>query len=516
MKTIKLRNFRSLKDTGDVSVDPITILLGQNSSGKSTFLRSLALLKQSIGVRAREPFLWVGELVDFGGLSETLSSFADDDVISFSYAFEAALYDALSRPNWRLAQPGSELQKIKVSVAERGKKGGSGCECFEYVIEIDQDSIAFVLTAEGEFREFKVNGRDYLHYVTNRYTVKVWRGPIPAFTRYSPSDSFEETTEGQSFSSALSTFIDQRMHGRTGDERRRALAIRLSRAPFSRLLQTARTPSAADTKWNRAAERWTPETPDFKHLRDLVIGVRFIDIVNYVNEYTTAVLENVKYVTPLRANAERYYRKQGLAVHELDPKGTNFALFLDNMSATERRNFSDWSVNFFGVSIGVSEGGGHLSLYLRPSDLAAQDVNIADTGFGFSQMFPILAQLWTAQRNGRYRAGRQAIPVLFAIEQPELHLHPRLQAQLADVFASSVQAARSIGIDLRLIIETHSEYLVNRLGYLIAKDKFESSDASVLVFERDSFSQPTSIRRATYTEEGFLENWPYGFFEPSV
>lgn len=515
MKTIRLRNFRSLKDTGDVSVDPITILLGQNSSGKSTFLRSLALLKQSIGVRAREPFLWVGELVDFGGLSETMSSFADDDVISFSYDFDAALYEALSRTNWRLGQPASQLETIKVSVAERGKKSGNGRECFEYSIQIDQDSIGFVLTAEGEFSEFKINGRDYIRYVNNRYTVKVWRGPIPAFTRYSPSDSFEETTEGQSFSSALNTFINDRMHGRTGDERRRALAFRLSRTPFSRLLQAARTPSAADTKWTRAVERWTLETPDFKLLRDLVIGVRFIDIVNYVNEYTTAVLENVKYVTPLRANAERYYRKQGLAVHELDPKGTNFALFLDNMSATERRNFSEWSVKFFGVSIGISEGGGHLSLYLKPSDSAAKEVNIADTGFGFSQMFPILAQLWTAQRSRAVRA-RQAIPVFFAIEQPELHLHPRLQAGLADVFASSVHAARSVGIDLRLIVETHSEYLVNRLGYLIAKNRFEANDASVLIFERDSFSEPTSIRRATYTQEGFLENWPFGFFEPNL
>lgn len=512
MKNIRLSNFRSLKDTGEIELSPITILLGQNSSGKSTFLRSWALLKQSIGVRAREPFLWVGELVDFGGFAETLSTFADEDMVSLTYEMEIPIYHALARMR---AMPPVDTQKVRVVISERGRKNPSGKESFEYSFQVDKDVIDFSLSADGQFQKFEINGRNYLRYVSKWLNVKVWRGPIPSFTRYAESDSFEETTEAQSFATGLNSFINSRVHGRSGEARRRNLAFRLTRTPLDRLLQMTRTD--VDTKWNRIAEGWTEQSTDFQELRNLVIGYRFIDIASYISDYTAATLESVKYVTPLRANAERYYRKQGLAVHELDPRGTNFALFMDNMSIMERRNFSEWSEQFFGVSIGVTEAGGHLSLHLKPAGDAVKEINIADTGFGFSQMFPILAQLWSAKRASAQRGPQRTnVPVFFAIEQPELHLHPRLQAKLADVFVSAIHAARQGNVDLRLIVETHSEYLVNRLGHLIAKKQFESTAASVLIFERDEFKEPTSIRHAKYSVEGYLENWPYGFFEPSI
>jgi len=306
------------------------------------------------------------------------------------------------------------------------------------------------------------------------------------------------------------------MHGRSGEDKNAGLVHILTRFPFAIFLQITKLSNVGDMSWRKTAQKWNDRSPDFKALKNLVIGARFLDIMSAINDYTMAVLENVKYITPLRASAERYYRRQGLAVDELDPRGTNFALFLDNMPTRERNDFSAWSEKFFGISIVVEESGGHLSLFIAPKDSREKKVNIADTGFGFSQMFPILAQLWAAQRTKEARRKTNIpIPIIFAIEQPELHLHPRLQANLADVFVSSIVAAREANIDLRIIVETHSEYLVNRLGFLIAKQSFSSADASVLIFERDSFLESTSIRHATYSESGYLENWPYGFFEPA-
>ena len=72
-----VRNLRSLRDTGLIPVKPITILVGKNSAGKSSFARILPLLKQSAERRRQAPVLWFGRLVDFGSFSDAVSSFSE-------------------------------------------------------------------------------------------------------------------------------------------------------------------------------------------------------------------------------------------------------------------------------------------------------------------------------------------------------------------------------------------------------------------------------------------------------
>ncbi len=66
MFSYRIQNLRSLSDTGEINLKPINILLGANSSGKSTFLRSFPLFKQSISNSTKGPILWYGDFVDFG------------------------------------------------------------------------------------------------------------------------------------------------------------------------------------------------------------------------------------------------------------------------------------------------------------------------------------------------------------------------------------------------------------------------------------------------------------------
>jgi len=403
-----------------------------------------------------------------------------------------------------------------VSVTERSNKLEGGA-AFEYSIDIGPENFSFSLSRGGDFVGFKINGVNYLYLVVNNFTAKVWKGPVPTFTRKNSTDAFEEFDDPSSvmdFSKALRAFIDVRVHGRTGEQKRETLLYTLSRFPFS-ALTLAKNRYIGDTMWRKNCGSWTSKSKDFEEYRNLLLGYRFVDYVNMVSDYTLEVLGGAKYITPLRASAERYYRKQGLAVDELDAQGNNFALFLDNMSPYERNSFSAWCENFFGVSIVVEESGGHLSLFIKSQDESAGKINIADTGFGFSQMFPILAQLWVAQRAKEDTKNKKLnFPLIFSIEQPELHLHPKLQASLADIFVNSVSAARAIGVELKLVIETHSEYLVNRLGFLISKSEFQGEDVSVLIFEKGSYLEGTKIRHSGYSDRGFLENWPYGFFEP--
>lgn len=94
---IGFKNLRALKDTGDIPIKPLTVLLGNNSSGKSTFLRTFPLLKQSIETRTTGPLLWYGRFVDFGDFSNALTDKNSDDFIEFNYELEFDSSEQFSR-----------------------------------------------------------------------------------------------------------------------------------------------------------------------------------------------------------------------------------------------------------------------------------------------------------------------------------------------------------------------------------------------------------------------------------
>lgn len=72
MNTLRLKNYRCFEDTGDISLKPLTLLVGANSSGKSSFLKFFPLLKQSIGIRKNGVFLWYSDDVDFKDFKNTV------------------------------------------------------------------------------------------------------------------------------------------------------------------------------------------------------------------------------------------------------------------------------------------------------------------------------------------------------------------------------------------------------------------------------------------------------------
>jgi len=103
------------------------------------------------------------------------------------------------------------------------------------------------------------------------------------------------------------------------------------------------------------------------------------------------------------------------------------------------------------------------------SDKGAE-YNIADMGFGVSQVLPIAAQLWalSVKKRRRFSGQSEAHAKIVIIEQPELHLHPALQGKLGDLFCALIRAADDVSLKLRLVIETHSETIINRIGSKVA------------------------------------------------
>lgn len=98
------------------------------------------------------------------------------------------------------------------------------------------------------------------------------------------------------------------------------------------------------------------------------------------------------------------------------------------------------------------------------------------------------------------------------IEQPELHLHPKLQSQLAGLFADTVKNANNQNT---LIIETHSEHLIRKIQVSIAKGELDREKVGVWYFDNNDGA--TKIKEMIIEPNGFFkEPWPNGFFDDSA
>lgn len=143
------------------------------------------------------------------------------------------------------------------------------------------------------------------------------------------------------------------------------------------------------------------------------------------------------------------------------------------------------------------------SLFLVDTEGRRHSVEAVGSGIGY--VLPVLCMLNSSGE------------ILRMIQQPELHLHPALQAALGDVF---IQSALSDGV--QMLIETHSEYLLLRILRRIRKMRTNEATTanswrfenglSVLYFE-PNLSGGTDVRRLRISRKGFFEDsWPKGFF----
>jgi predicted ATPase len=95
------------------------------------------------------------------------------------------------------------------------------------------------------------------------------------------------------------------------------------------------------------------------------------------------------------------------------------------------------------------------------------------------------------------------------IEQPELHLHPRIQGDLADLF---IETALKGPQQNTYILETHSEHIIRRLMRRVREGVISESDVSILYVDRSDDGSIISHLRLD-SEGDFLDEWPNGFFE---
>jgi predicted ATPase len=127
-------------------------------------------------------------------------------------------------------------------------------------------------------------------------------------------------------------------------------------------------------------------------------------------------------------------------------------------------------------------------------------VKLTDVGFGVSQVLPVIVECFYVPRRS-----------IVIFEQPEIHLHPRVQADLADLFVDAIHA-RENGVprDCQFIIESHSEHFLRRLQRRIAEEQLAPSDAALYFVHTQT--DGAHLEELKVDMFGNILNWPEGFF----
>jgi predicted ATPase len=181
---------------------------------------------------------------------------------------------------------------------------------------------------------------------------------------------------------------------------------------------------------------------------------------------------------------------RALSEHLFVERGYHLVATFRNLSKpTDRFSGPSGKAELFIVKLGLA-------------DAANRKLSFTDVGSGLGYVLPVFAALWSSS--------------FTFVQQPELHLHPALQASIADSFIEATRSSKT------LIVETHSEHLLLRLlrrirqqgrGERVADGmSLKPSDIEVLYFNPTVYDR-TEVHRLRVSDAGeFLDRWPRGFF----
>ncbi|MCG3669074.1 AAA family ATPase [Aliarcobacter butzleri] len=571
---IKIKNFRSFNDMDYIDIKPITILIGRNSSGKSSFLRTFPMLKQSFEERTRSPILLYGNYIDFGSYQDIKPNFIENnenDNYELGFIFDKNIFEDINRYLFRgdfrkremVEYSESEVFDIGFNVIfEEDKKNLLHIKELKY--SLGENTITLNLNhSKNELLNLSINNKKIL---VNDNSIKFMdRGDfvldffysnaekrislekyisekIKIFTENLMEEFSEKKSQDNSDPGKLKEFISSVL-GLNEDEISKYINT-MSSKEFEMISKIRRNHDNDEDKIEKKVIqiqsikilennlildklqneifkslnlKWTKKSSKFIEIKNLIILYNFIDkFMSPISNYFKQTFLNVKYIAPLRATAERFYRIQHLSVNEVDQNGTNLPSFLDSLTDNQIKEFQNWTKENFNFFVKISKLGGHYSIKISLKD--GIDINLSDMGFGYSQILPILTQLWysSTRYDRNRRIGFSNIQKIIVIEQPELHLHPEFQAKFTNMLAEVLKYAKGNKIDLKIIIETHSDILINRLGDLIIDEKIDAEQINIVIFDKESEEQPTNISLAKYNKDGNLINWPLGFFQPCI
>ena len=212
-------------------------------------------------------------------------------------------------------------------------------------------------------------------------------------------------------------------------------------------------------------------------------------------------VEDVSSFAPIRSKPQRTYNplKEGVS-----PEGSDMPMLLMNLSKADEETwrklkerlvefgktsglFTDINVRRLGKSMGDP-----FQLQIK---VKGPKANLIDVGYGVNQVLPILVRILNTHEK-----------TVFLMQQPEVHLHPKGQAELSSLFVDIVQQ-REVGF----VIETHSECMIDRARIEIMRGRIKPEDVSLIYLE--SVGNSVRVHNISFDGQANLLGMPSGYRE---
>ena len=514
---------------------PITLIYGPNSSGKSSIIQSLLLLKQTMNEsgKTQEHIIPKGELVNLGSYKD----FIYKHDLKNKYSF--FLSHCIDNTNNDISFPAElDIRKIGIGIKfSHDEKQSNSTNIIEYCFYINdyiEPISTFSLKEENDdtlasldidiFHKIKSLSTRYKHGFTFKASSINKSHPFwKQFAAFNKKDI--EKQLGNSFHKELARFkhvltiIKREEKGKRNKATDDTFGVNFIEKAISDMEEYDRVRNGSIDSFFDLIEgihkKISFETKDFipcKFQSDSVNfnffstfkTVSFQEIIesNFNNIYSQAsqtlqkTLSDIIYIGPLREHPSRLYALNGEAIENVGMTGKFVPdfLFQDEMflgKVNERLNV--FKLGYQLEILKLSKDFFELRLVDK---LTKINTSILDVGFGVSQVLPVIVQSMLSKNK------------TLCIEQPEIHLHPRLQSELGTLLKDCINTP----YNNNFIVETHSEHLMLRIQRLIKNKELNSNDVSIIYVNKDE-NGSYCIELRLDSEGDFIDEWPDGFFE---
>lgn len=507
---IFLENFQGFAEGVQIPLKPLTLIFGPNSSGKSAIIRSIRFSQQSMalvdGVGSNN-FVSKGTSVDIGSFQTAVNRHDSSKTIKFgiSIDFKGPSNIRIQRV---LFEIGDQMQCRNVT--------------FFGISQIKGTEEPFKIKLTRTSKTF--NTSQFVRLTSTVASNDL--GLSELWTLDSPSKKVVENLD-----SALLMDLFEKF--RTHKKIYRGLAT-----PTEENIDEIRA-SITGAKWTM--DNFRPR----RHYSDLEIRqlgsdkldlLLFIQVRGQLTDYLLSKAidhlrvslagRNMAFVGPLRTVPDRVTFISGSKV-SVSADGSDIASALAANPKTRER-ISEWLlaatqgtyeldyVPFEGEAQAIFGDAG--ALVLRDCKVGT-NVAFSDAGTGLSQILPILEKmvhfeallLQQSQIDAEHGNSRvtSASGTILLIEQPELHLHPKMQSDLMGLFVNHVHYGKGA---TQIIAETHSESMVLRLQREIQNGTIDPEDISVIYVEKDRDTGDSRVTPLPLSKSGqFLTDWPESF-----
>ncbi|MBS1528880.1 MAG: DUF3696 domain-containing protein [Bacteroidetes bacterium] len=225
----------------------------------------------------------------------------------------------------------------------------------------------------------------------------------------------------------------------------------------------------------------------------------FLSAVSYNNSRVRRYLGDLSFIGPIRENPHRVYEITNETYYTVGTKGENMPNLVKKIGENNEE-LNNWVKKFgFGDKLQLKHLYSNTYSLRFKKDNSNYYTSIANAGFGASQVLPLIVQALISPERS-----------ITIAEQPEIHLNPKIQSVLSDLFVSMANRNQTV------IIETHSEYMLLSLRRLVAENKIDSEKVAIYFVEKDD--KDSKIREIKLQENGHINpiDWPKNFLDETL